>query len=312
MNNRIGKILVIRCTLLFGLVLGTINLIGCQQQTAKILTPVVLDMASSSITVTSPAGISNPLAGTTAIPVTTTSSQLFSGVIATPSTATVRMMMLEVNRDRALRELRQLTGEEPICIRKGCFTIKNRETGSEGLRWAKDYVYEELFRLAYNVEVVDWSHSGYSDQNVIAKKPGVVSPQNEIYFVAHLDGVSPEGADRSPAADDNASGVVALLELARILSDQALDRTVVLLFSTGEEHGVLGTRSYVDDLSPEELAAIRYVVNVEMLSYDSDNDGVMQLWSGDHPPSLAFAHMLSEIISTYSLDLTPHIISGCT
>jgi len=221
-------------------------------------------------------------------------------------------MLGQVNQDRALTDLRRITGEEPICTDDGCYTITNRLTGSEGLQWAKDYIYKELVSLGYSVELNDWSRSGYSDQNLIARKLGMVSPDEEIYFVAHMDGVYPGRGERYPAADDNASGVVNILELARVLSSYSFDRTVVLLFSTGEEQGALGVYSYVDQLSPGELSAIKYVVNVDMVSYDANLDGVMELWSGDHPPSLVLTQMMREIIQVYQLNLMPSLVSGCT
>jgi hypothetical protein len=224
----------------------------------------------------------------------------------------VDQMISQVRRDRVLADLRRLTGEEPICTLNGCHTIQNRLTGTEGLKWAKDYIDAQLVSLGYTVEVRDWSQPGLADQNLIVRKPGRISPGEEVYFVAHLDGVLPEGAIRSPAADDDASGAAALLELARILSRYTFQRTVVLFFSTGEEQGARGVRSYVSQLSSAELNAIQYVVSVEMLSYDEDQDGVMQLWSGDHPPSLVFAQMLSEIITTYPLNLSPRVVTGCT
>lgn len=51
-----------------------------------------------------------------------------------------------------------------------------------------------------------------------------------------------------PAADDNASGVVDLLEAARVLSKYSFDRTLVFFFSTGEEEGALGVKSYLNDI----------------------------------------------------------------
>jgi hypothetical protein len=48
-----------------------------------------------------------------------------------------------------------------------------------------------------------------------------------------------------------------------------------------------------------------------MVGYDSDLDGAMQLWSGDHSPSLAFAQKLKEIINTHQLDLAPSVVIGC-
>jgi hypothetical protein len=86
-------------------------------------------------------------------------------------------MLDRVNHERVLTDLRQLTGEEPICTENGCYTITGRETGSEGLQWAKDYVYETLVSLRYAVEIMGWSRDGYTDQNIIARKRGLVYPR---------------------------------------------------------------------------------------------------------------------------------------
>lgn len=221
----------------------------------------------------------------------------------------VQEMIRLINKERAITDLKRLTGVEPICTHTGCHIILNRQTGSEGLQWAKEYVYEELIRLNYSVEVQNWTREGYTDQNLIVRKQGMIYPSEEIYFVAHMDGVLYSGEEHYPAADDNASGAVNLLELARILSSRFLSRTAVLIFSTGEEHGALGARSYVDQLTPEELSAIQYVVDIDMIGYDSNGDGAMQLWSGDQP--MDFVQLLSEIINSYQIGLIPQIVTGC-
>ena len=225
-------------------------------------------------------------------------------------TDVVREMLGQVNRERTLNDLRQLTGEEPICVADVCYTIIGRLTGSEGLRWATNYISNALVSLGYSVEVQNWSRSGHADRNVVARKPGVISPTEEVYFVAHVDGVQ-TSSERFPAADDNASGVIDNLELARILSNYSFSRTVVLLFSTGEEQGTLGVKSYLAELSPEELSSIKYVINLDMVGYDANHDGVMELWHGGHTPSLALAQIMSETISAYQLDLAPKFIVGC-
>jgi hypothetical protein len=225
-------------------------------------------------------------------------------------TKVVWAMLGQVNRDRALDDLLQFTGEEPICVSIGCYTITHRLTGSEGLDWAMDYLYENLVSLGYSVEFQDWSRSGYADQNLVARKPGVFTPTEEIYFVAHVDGVK-GSQERYPAADDNASSVVDGLELARIVSSFSFGRTVVLLFSTGEEQGSLGVQEYVDHLSPEELSSIQQVINGDMVGYDGNGDGVMELYYGAHSPSLALAQMMSETIDAYQLDLDQRLNDGC-
>ncbi len=229
-----------------------------------------------------------------------------------PALDVVPEMLNEVDRDRVITNLKRLTGEEPICNDHGCHTISNRLTGSKEVGYAKDYVSRELSGLGYSVEIFDWSRSGYADQDIVVRKAGASHPSEEVYFVAHLDGVMRLRGIPFPAADDNASGVVDLLELAGVLSNHSFDRTVVLMFSTGEEQGDLGVASYIEQLSPQELDAIKYVVDVDMIGYDGDDDGVMQLWSGDDAPSLALAQGLSEIVKAYQPALVPTVVTGCT
>jgi len=219
-------------------------------------------------------------------------------------------MLGQVNQDLALNDLRQLTGEEPICLSYGCFTITHRLTGSEGLDWAQDYLYENLVDMGYDVEFHNWSVPGLADQNLIARKEGVLDPTEEVYFVSHVDGVRTY-ENNFPAADDNASSVVNGLELARILNNYEFERTLVLFFSSGEEQGAKGVKEYLKHLSAEELDAIEYVVNRDMTGYDGNDDRVMELFHGDHPPSIALTQMMSEIIGVYQLDLVPKVVKGC-
>lgn len=237
-------------------------------------------------------------------------TQLSQTIVISP-TDVIAEMLGQVNRNRVVNDLRRLTGEEPICTNTGCYTAANRLTGSEGLHWAMDYIHEDLVSLGYSVEFRDWSRSGLGDRNLIARKAGVFAPTEEVYFVAHVDGVKSAAEERFPAADDNASGAVDNLELARILSTYSFSRTVVLLFSTGEEQGALGVESYLAQLSSEELSAIKYVIDVDMVGYDANRDGAMELWYGDHLPSLAVAQMMSETIGAYQLELAPSIVVGC-
>jgi hypothetical protein len=216
---------------------------------------------------------------------------------------TVNALISQVNQDRALTDLRKLTGEEEICLNNDCYTITSRFIGTTGLQWAKDYVYNELDKLGYTVEIQDWSTPDYADQNLIARKPGLIYPDEEIYFVAHLDGQMD-----IPAADDNASGVVSLLELARVINNRPLTYTVVLLITTGEERGTLGSQFFVDSLSQQELDAIKYVVNVDMLGYDANDDGVMELLS---IISVDFAQLLADIVTAYDFNLVPLVQPGC-
>ena len=84
-----------------------------------------------------------------------------------------------------------------------------------------------------------------------------------------------EGTDIHHGADDNASGVAAVLEAGRLLAEQQLDRAIVLTFWSGEELGLLGSADFVDQgtLPPAELLAY---LNFDMVGRMRDNRLTLQ------------------------------------
>ena len=90
--------------------------------------------------------------------------------------------------------------------------------------------------------------------NVIAQMSGA-APQ--LLFGAHLDSVL-----KSPGANDNASGSVAVLELARRAQNTPLARQSVFVLFDGEEDGLRGSRAYVTD---EKTSGLRAMFNFDMV-----------------------------------------------
>ncbi len=90
---------------------------------------------------------------------------------------------------------------------------------------------------------------GLEQWNVVATKPGVLFPDRQVVLGAHYDSISidrdPDAQDVAPGADDNGSGVAALLEIARVLQGIELDVTVVFALFGAEELGLIGSRAYV-------------------------------------------------------------------
>jgi len=107
-------------------------------------------------------------------------------------------------------------------------------------------------------------------RNVIAAIPGSDPKLKEEALVigAHLDHLGQSGGRYYPGADDNASGVASLLEIARAFaaSPQKPKRTVVFAFWTGEEEGHLGSEHYVrHPLWPLERTAV--YLNLDMIGH---------------------------------------------
>ena len=83
--------------------------------------------------------------------------------------------------------------------------------------------------------------------NVVCTIPGAdPASRDRLYYVlAHLDSRASGANDATsdaPGANDDASGVAALIELARVLSRERLDSTIVLMATSGEEQGLYGAR----------------------------------------------------------------------
>jgi len=223
-------------------------------------------------------------------------------------------LVARVDAARVLHDVARLSGETTLCAAQRCADVVNRLTGSDDLALAMAYVAEQAAAAGFRVARHEWSSGRWADHNVLARRTGVLSPTELVYVVAHVDGVAGIPScpgERCPAADDNASGAAAVLELARVLADVPLARSLVLFFSTGEEQGMLGVKAYVNQRTAEELAAIHALVNLDMVGYDGNGDRVMELYHEDHAPSLALARDMRDAVERAGLPLVPRLNPGC-
>ncbi len=95
---------------------------------------------------------------------------------------------------------------------------------------ARAYIRSELERAAYLVEEESWKEDGVECANVIAERPGVSAPGEIILIGAHYDSVA-----NCPGADDNGSGVAALLALAERFATVETRRTLRFVAFPNEE-----------------------------------------------------------------------------
>ena len=114
--------------------------------------------------------------------------------------------------------------------------------------------------------------------NVLCTIPGS-NPEstNRLYYVlAHLDSRATDAMDftsEAPGANDDGSGVAALIELARVLSKESLDSTIVFMATSGEEQGLYGAKLHAADLLAYN-ADVRAVLNNDTIG---DPTGVGEL-----------------------------------
>ncbi len=97
--------------------------------------------------------------------------------------------------------------------------------------------------------------------NIIGRKAGVFNEAKTYIIDAHYDGVA-----NSPGADDNGSGVVGLLEAARILSKYNFENSIKFIGFDFEESGLIGSLRYNQN-GIKSYETINGVLNFEMIGY---------------------------------------------
>lgn len=124
------------------------------------------------------------------------------------------------------------------------------------------------FRSCGLTDVSLFDYNEWCD-DVVAVQPGLREPGAIVVICAHYDSfsrLSPE-----PGADDNATGVAAVLEAARTLAPRAFERTIVYLAFSGEEQGLVGSEAWVADAVARGLD-IRAAINLDMIGYVRPGD----------------------------------------
>lgn len=100
----------------------------------------------------------------------------------------------------------------------------------EALAAAAYYIERSFVELGYRPTAEPFRSRGQTVRNIVAEKRGGSDPEEIVLVGAHYDSVR-----GSPGANDNGSGVAALLVLARLLAERALPRTVRFVAFVNEE-----------------------------------------------------------------------------
>jgi aminopeptidase YwaD len=126
-----------------------------------------------------------------------------------------------------------------------------------------EWLKEQLNAGPVEIELTAKKYSDLQSVNVIGTKKAKnkKSDGKEVILSAHMDSVV--GA---PGANDNASGIGLMLELARVFKGYNTDKDLKFIAFGSEERGLLGSRYYVDQLTQAERANIEAVFNPDMVA----------------------------------------------
>lgn len=121
-------------------------------------------------------------------------------------------------------------------------------------------------------------------QNVIAvKKPENIENPEIVYVTAHYDSVP-----FSPGANDDGSGTVTILEIARNIKDLPTNKEIRFVAFGAEEIGLVGSRYYVDQLSEAEIDRSLLDFQLDMVGTNWEPASQLYISPVDGAPNLVW------------------------
>ena len=203
-----------------------------------------------------------------------------------------------INRDERIEEMVNSISrdniESYINTMVGFHTRHNlsvQDNPEKGIGAAWDWVKAEMEKSVpasggrLTVEFVDYSVGGENQRikektslkNVVATLKGTDPTDTRILIIsAHLDSRVEGDADNTtfaPGANDDGSGVAAILEMVRIMSPHPFGATIKFMVVTGEEHGLLGA-SHMASVAKDENWNIAAMLNNDMIG-NSGSSGTL-------------------------------------
>ena len=199
-----------------------------------------------------------------------------------------------------------------------------RNTGTPGWQKTGDYIIEQVEAAGWLVEEQRFTYNGVECRNIIAKRglgPAVVlGAHYDARLRADMDTDPAKRTQVVPAANDGASGVAVLLELARVLQPETSNHAVWLAFFDAEDNGELdgwewtvGSRYMATHLAERPLA----VVVVDMIGdrnlnihYEGNSDPALRELIWGAAQQLGLAQFSPTIKYSMEDDHTPFLQQG--
>ncbi|MCL1145505.1 M28 family peptidase [Shewanella sp. 10N.261.52.F9] len=164
-------------------------------------------------------------------------------------------------------DIRQLTRAE----------MAGRKTGTAGAALTRSYLEKRFKQIGIQPWQGQYQHpfnyrSGFSDKlgiNMIGVVPSTTDSNRWRIVIAHYDHLGGQGKRYYPGADDNASGVAGLLQLAERATKQSSEVNLLFVATDAEEPGLYGGYALAEQLginsTVPQIAQIELAINLDMI-----------------------------------------------
>ena len=206
-----------------------------------------------------------------------------------------------VSYDQLMADVRLLSADD----------MEGRDTGAPGGERARAYIVSRLEAIGVGAppvgrlqpfEAPGRTREGpktFRGVNVLGLIEGTRVPDRYIVVTAHYDHVGSNGGQIYNGADDNASGVATMLEIATRLMADKPEHSVIFVAFDGEERGLLGAKHFVQ-APPVPLASIAMNLNFDMVAR-AETDG--KLWVTGTYQNPTFRPILEQVPANGAVSL---------
>ncbi len=190
-----------------------------------------------------------------------------------------------------------------------------------GIGAAANYIQQEFNairdqsqgRFSVTTQPFDFTYNGqgHTGQNVIGILSGYEAGAGVIVVGAHYDSISVERDNPnapSPGANDNATGVAALLEIARIMSQRQPRATVIFVAFGVEEINRVGSIAFVNNYIVGNNIDVYGMINMDIIGSSTGSNGAtiddrIRMFSAE--PNESGSRNLARAINLIALRLIP-------
>jgi leucyl aminopeptidase len=199
----------------------------------------------------------------------------------------VRAVLPALDPAQILETIRELSTQQNRHFRS--------PTGAAASRWLAERWRGFTTRPDVTVELFD---HGYAQKSVILTIPGAALANEVVVLGGHLDSIAfGRGAGNAPGADDDASGIATLTEVARVLlaNDFRPARTLQLIAYAAEEVGLRGSQDIVRTYQKRGVNVVG-VLQLDMTNYQGSEKDIWLMKDFTSPVQNTF---LTRLIDTY-------------
>lgn len=187
-----------------------------------------------------------------------------------------------------------------------------RPTGSENCSMAADYLYNEFKKMGLNVEFDPFKFLRCKGKNIIATLNGTDSSSDAVFILcSHYD-----TWENSPGANDDASGVAAVMAIAKIMSQYSFNHTIKFILFSGHETGAYGSLAYAQQayFDDENIVAVLVLGSIGRVGKNGDaihmsrtyrTDWILHLTQEISNTFMKYVNLLVEPVPVWSADNRP-------